>query len=181
MTKALVIVDMLNDFVDEKGALPVKGARDLVGNIVSLKKAAENYNLAVVYANDAHTEDDPEFKVWPKHCVKDTFGAKVIDELVADGKAFEKQDLSMFTNKEADKVLRQYGISELYITGVATEYCVRAAALDARKLGYKVNVVVDAIAGVDLQKGDQYKALLEMGNAGVRPVTTKQALEELVR
>jgi len=138
---------------------------------------------AVVYANDAHAEDDPEFKAWPKHCVAGTEGAEVVKELVPrmGDLVIPKQDLSVFTNREADRLLREAEIHELYVTGVATEYCVRGAALDALTKGYKVNVVVDAIAGVDLKKGDQARALLEMGNTGAKPVYTKQVLEELVK
>jgi nicotinamidase/pyrazinamidase len=144
---------------------------------------AEQHNVAVIYANDAHAQDDPEFKAWPRHAVKGKIGARVIYELAPSNGALviEKQDLSMFTNPEADKILREKGINELYVMGVATEYCVRGAVLDAAKLNYKVNVVMDAIAGVDVQKGDQYRALLEMGNAGARPVYAKQALEEIVK
>jgi len=186
MTKALVIVDMLNDFVQENGALPVKGAKDLVENIAMLAEKARAQGITVVYANDAHAPDDKEFKLWPKHCVKDTYGAQVVEKLKPqlDDLVITKQDLSLFTNPDAEwNLTKRLGklVQQLYITGVATEYCVGAAALDARKLGYTVNVVVDAIAGVDLQKGDQYKALIEMGNAGVRPIDTKTALEELVR
>jgi len=188
--KALVIVDMLNDFVQENGALPVQGAQALVENIKQLREKAE----LVVYANDAHAQDDPEFKAWPKHCVKGEYGAKVVDELTPKNGdlVLEKQDLSMFKNKEADKLLREKGVDELYVTGVATEYCVRGATLDALAKGYKVNIVVDAIAGVDEiklpdgnavpeTKGAVNRALLEMGNAGAQPVYTAKALEEIMK
>jgi nicotinamidase/pyrazinamidase len=225
MKKALVIVDMLNDFVvnDDyykwqqtnplaknkatvvepaelrryaplyEGKLVVPGAHTLIQNIAQLKQFAENYGV-VVYANDAHPETSEEFKAWPVHCVKDTYGAKVIDELLPDEMdvIVEKDDLGMFTNKEADKLLREKGVDELYITGVATEYCVKAAAMGAIKLGYKVNLVVDAIAGVDEivlpngkavpeTKGAIAKALMEMGDAGIKPIYTANALEEMVK
>lgn len=188
--KALVIVDMLNDFVNPNGKLPVPNAENIVDNIARLRAAYPK----VIYANDAHAEDDPEFQVWPEHAVKGTDGANIIPQLApVNGEVvLEKQDLYMFTNPNADAILRQQGIDELYITGVATEYCVRGVALTdkdkfgntvqgAIQRGYKVNVVVDAIAGVDLKPGDQYRALVEMGNAGVRAVTTQQALEEMVK
>ncbi|MFH1511377.1 MAG: isochorismatase family cysteine hydrolase [Candidatus Woesearchaeota archaeon] len=183
MAKAVVIVDMLNDFVQENGALPVPGAKSLVENIGKIRGKANAYNVLVVYANDAHSPNDPEFKTWPRHAVKGESGAKVIDELLpaACDLVIEKQEMSMFTNKDADKLLRSKGIDELYVVGVATEYCVRAAALGAASLGYKVNVVVDAISGVDIKKGDSTYALLEMGKAGVLPKYTSQVLEEMVR
>ncbi len=183
MKRALLIVDMLNDFVQEDGKLPVPGAKDIVENIGRIKGAAGQYDMVVVYANDAHTKDDPEFKAWPEHAVAGTYGAKVVKELTPriGDLVIPKQDLSVFTNSKADYMLREAEIHELYVTGVATEYCVKGAVLDALAANYKVNIVVDAIAGVDLQPGDQYKALIEMGNKGARPVTTKQALEEMLK
>jgi nicotinamidase-related amidase len=187
--KALLIVDMLNDFVNPDGALPVKGAQGLVENIKALKEKAD----VVVYANDAHAENDPEFKAWPRHCVKGEYGAQVVDALAPKNGALvlEKQDLSVFTNREADRRLREAGVDELYVTGVATEYCVRGATLDALAKGYKVNIVVDAIAGVDEirlpegtavpeTKGAVNRSLLEMGNAGAKPLYTAKALDEMV-
>lgn len=193
MAKALLIVDMLNDFVEEDGALPVPGAKDIVENIGRIKGTAGEYGVLVAYANDAHEKDDPEFENWPPHAIKGTYGAQVIDDLaVTDGDTvIEKQDLSMFTNPRADYLLKYDLIDELYIAGVATEYCVRGAALDAIAKGYKVNLVVDAIAGVDEiklpdgnvvpeTKGAVNRALLEMGNAGAKPMYTAQVLKEMI-
>jgi len=201
MKKALLIVDMLNDFVNEDGKLPVPKAGELVENIQKLMEKAD----IVVYANDAHAEDDLEFKVWPPHCVKGTYGAELVKELAPRDKAviLEKQDLSVFTNKDADRTLKNLGVNELYVVGVATEYCVRGAVLEietkygtlvkgAIDRGYKVNLVVDAIAGVDKITlpdgvvvpetfGKVNKTLLEMGKAGAEPLYTAQALEEMVK
>ncbi len=205
MAKALVIVDMLNDFVQENGALPVPDAYKLVDNINAIKKIAYQNGIWVVYATDAHDQDDKEFENWPVHAVKDTYGAQVIDELQPkEGDiVIEKQDLYMFTNPDADRLLRQKGIDELIVTGVATEYCVRGVALTdldkygnkvegAIDRGYKVNLVVDGIAGVDEivlpdntivpgTRGAVARALVELGNAGVQPKYTTQVLEEMVK
>ncbi|MCX6707972.1 MAG: cysteine hydrolase [Candidatus Woesearchaeota archaeon] len=209
MTKAIVVVDMLNDFVKKeyedgqnglvKGKLVVEGVEGIVNNIRKMRNVAGLYaGVSMVYANDAHAKEDPEFigygGNWPEHCVKGTTGAEVVPDLMpfAADVVLEKQTLFMFSNPDADAVLRQKGVDELYITGVATEYCVRAAALDAIARGYKVNVVVDAIAGVDEivladgtsvpeTKGAVARALMEMGNAGARPVYTARVLEEIVR
>jgi nicotinamidase/pyrazinamidase len=183
MAKAVVIVDMLNDFVNKDGALYMQGAQGLVECIGKIKGKAYEQGVLVVYANDSHAPDDVEFKVWPRHCVKGEYGAEIVKELAPTGidVIFEKQTLFAFDNPETDRILRARDIDELFIAGVATEYCIRGAALGAARLGYKTNVVVDAIAGVDIQKGDQYRALLEMGNGGVRPVYSSKVLEELVR
>lgn len=203
MAKAIVVVDMLNDFVREeheggKGKLVVAGAERIVENIGRIKGTAGMYNILVIYANDAHAQEDPEFigygGQWPEHCVKGTKGADVVPELkpATGDVVLEKQALSMFTNPDADAILKRNDVDEIYLTGVATEYCVRAAALDAIARGYKVNVVVDAIAGVDEivlangssvpeTKGAVARALLKMGNAGAKPVYTTKALDEIVK
>jgi len=185
--KAVVIVDMLNDFVNEKGALYLRQAKNLVANMTKLKTAG-----IVVYANDAHDEDDKEFETWPVHAVKGTYGAQVIDELTPreNDIVIEKKDICVFTNKDADEMLRGKKIDELYVSGIAIKFCIRDLILSSRtkygdkiagalQRGYKVNVVVDAIAGADVKPGDQYRVLMELGAGGARPVTTQLALAEI--
>ena len=183
MAKAVLIVDMLNDFVNEDGKLPVPGAGKIVENIGKIRNKAYEQGVYVVYANDAHAEDDPELKNWPQHAIAGTYGAQVIAQLAPTEEdiVFEKQDYSVFTNPEANRKMKEMGIDELLVTGVATEYCVREATLDALAKQYKVNVVVDAIEGVDINPGNQDWALLEMGNAGAKPLYTAQVLEQMVR
>jgi len=188
--KALVIVDMLNDFVSPTGALSVHGAEDIVGKIRELANAARKAGLPVVYAADAHDDDDVEFNSWPRHSVKGTDGAQVIAQLgPREGDIImEKKDLSLFTCENPDH-LKNMGITELYVTGVATEYCVISLCIDtvsktgqevkgALSRGFKVNIVVDAIKGVNLKPGDEYRALVELGAKGARPVYTHQAVKE---
>ena len=176
MKKCLVIVDMLNDFVSEGGALKVEGAVDLVDNINALKEKFDK----VIFVNDNHAEDDPEFDVFPKHCVAGTWGTQIYPDIVIDKDdvAFPKVDLSCFTNPEVHKYLLKEKIEEIVVVGVATEFCVRGAVLDALDLGLKATVVVDAIEGCDLDKGNQFKALVEMGNAGATAVHTKDIVGE---
>ena len=195
MTKALLIIDMLNDFVPQEGyesKLPVTGAETLVENIAAIKAQAEQKGYVVVYANDSHPEDSEEFKLWPVHCIKGTYGAEVVEGLEpGQAQVFEKDSLDVFTNQEFDCTMRQQGVDEFYVVGVATEYCDRAVVLGALQRGYKVNLVVDAIAGVDEivlpdgnavpgTKGAVANALMEMAAAGAKPVYTARALEELI-
>jgi len=182
--KALLIVDMLNDFVQENGALPVKGAIDIVDRIKFLKKRAESHSTSVIYGNDKHEKGDRELETWGEHCMKGTYGAQVVDDLKPglEDFVFEKHELSIFSNDKFKGFLKKWPVlDEIYIVGVATDYCVRAAALDAAALGYKVKVVVDAIVGVELKDGDCAKALIEMGLAGCKPKYTSEALEEMLR
>lgn len=175
MKKALLIVDMVNDFVDTGGALPVKGAQELISPIAALSALYRANEDLVIYTNDAHTFNDPEFKDWPTHSVKGTSGSKVTIRLDPhDGDIIiEKQKLSAFSNPKLNSILKKNKVNEITIVGVATDYCVLCTALSAASNDYKVNVVVDAIAGVDIKKGDQYRALLLMGNSGVKPIYTE--------
>ena len=85
MKKALVIVDMQNDFVHPYGKLQVPYATDIISTIQELKKKAKAKGVPVIYTQDWHTKDDAEFKVWPEHCVENTLGAEIIDELKPEG------------------------------------------------------------------------------------------------
>jgi nicotinamidase-related amidase len=189
--KALMIVDMLYDFVDQRGALPVKGAGELVENIRKLRVAARQKGIPVIYANDAHDPDDKEFETWPRHCVRGEKGSEVVPD-IAPGTGdivIEKKDLSVFTSQKTVTILNELGTKELYISGVATDYCVRAATVPTKdkygspvkgaiENGYKVIIIVDAIEGVDMHKGDQFRALMEMGKFGAEPAYTSEILRE---
>jgi nicotinamidase-related amidase len=164
MKAALVIVDMLNDFVT--GSLPVKDANIIIPGIAEL---CEYELLQPVFACDSHLKNDPEFKDWPAHAVKRTKGARVVDDLAeyADfGWSYPKKSFSLFSNEEVDPELKEDNIDTLFITGVATEYCVRETTLDALKLGYKVYVVFDLIRPVDIEAGNI--AVVEMLQAGAK-------------
>ena len=174
MKQALLIVDMINDFVADDGVLRVADAKEFVPVIQKLKKKFDH----VIFVNDAHEENDPEFERWSKHAVKGTKGSRIYKGLCnTKDIVFEKTKLSCFTNPNVHKYLLREKIDELVVAGVATEYCVRGAVLDALRFGLKVTIVVDAVAGVDLQKGDQFKALLEMGNEGAKPIYSKDIIE----
>jgi nicotinamidase-related amidase len=192
--KAMVVIDMLQDFVDESGALPVKGASEIIPNIKMLVNAARKNGVMVCYANDSHDPDDFEFKKWPRHSVQGTKESMVIPELKPEKGdiIISKNDLSMFTYKDTDTLLKSKGIKELILTGMATDYCVQAAALDvpdkygklvcgAISRGYKVSLVVDAIKPIDLKPGDSARCLLLMGKAGVKALTTDEVLKEIAR
>lgn len=169
MGKALVIVDMLNDFISPRGKLYFEKGQGVLAPCVRLKEAFKAAGLPVVYDNDAHPEDSEEFNVWPPHCIRGSFGAKVVEELTPEEGdiVMEKDSLSLFSVPEAAITLRARWITELYLCGVATEYCVLHAALDGIAAGFVVNVVDGAIAGVDLKQGDADRAIAEMRAAGV--------------
>ena len=186
---ALIVVDVQNDFADPQGGLSVAGGADVVPVINrEIALARENGGL-VVCTQDWHPEHTPHFAkdggIWPDHCVRDTWGAALHPVLVTPDdtpivrKGANGEDgYSGFTMRdphsgdtvptELDPLLRGAGITDVVVTGLATDYCVKATALDAVRLGYATTLLTDAVAAVDLAEGDGRAALDEMAAAGVR-------------
>ena len=183
---ALLVVDVQNDFADPSGSLYVEGGEQIVPVVNAEIRRAREGGAPVVYTQDWHPEHTPHFQrdggIWPVHCVEDTPGAAfhpdllVADDLVVrkghDGRdgysGFSVRD--PLSGERADTVLHemltQHGIDRLVICGLATDYCVVETVLDARMLGYPVEVLTDAIRAVDLQPGDGAAALSRMRDAG---------------
>ncbi len=175
MSKALLIVDMLNDFINPKGKLFFERAQDVVDPIVTIRKACKDAGIPVIYNCDAHPEDSKEFEAWPPHCIAGTWGAQIIDELepAPDDHIVLKDSLDFFSADKAIELINTLGVTQLIMVGTATEYCVLHAALSARERGLEVQVVEEAIAGVDMQPGDIDRSLERMRVAGVEFVTCK--------
>lgn len=196
-------VDTQFDFMSARGALYVPGAEALVGAMEALLGAARARGIPVVASMDAHVPDDPEFAIFPPHCIKGTPGAakipatRAMRPLTVDvGSDFdlrqvptlgiagrdiviEKLTYDVFTNPNAERVLARLAIPEWVVFGVATDYCVRAAVLGLRERGYAVTLVTDAIAAVDIKPGDGDRALAEMRAAGAAFATTVEVMQML--
>lgn len=191
-------VDTQFDFMDPAGALYVPGAETLRGNLRKLTAFAGRRRIPVVASADAHPPDDPEFKVFPPHCLKGSPGARRIPETRIGGAAvveagapfhrlpplrrparvvIEKCVYNVFTNPAADRVVRSVGARDWVVYGVATDYCVRAAAMGLRKRGYGVTVVEDAIRAVAPDTGA--KALAELRASGCGFILTDVLLKTL--
>lgn len=160
--QSLLIIDMLNDFVLKEAPLRVPGAKRIVPNIKSQLKLAREKAIPVIYLCDTHQENDLEFKIWPKHAVRGTKGAQIIEELKP-----QKQDLiirksrySGFYNTNLDKILKKLGIEELIITGLLTNVCVLYTAVDAYMRGYRVQILEDCI--IALNKEDHKFAIRQI-------------------
>ncbi len=186
---ALVAVDLQRDFAAPDGALAVHGGEAVVAAVNRQIDAAVRAGATVVYTRDWHPESTPHFDkdggVWPMHCVQGTPGADYHSDLrIVDG-AFEvlkgtgrEDGYSGFTQRDADTgeesttdldaYLKEHGITHVIVAGLATDYCVRATALDALRRGYATAVVTDAVAPVDLHPGDGARALAELVEAGGR-------------
>jgi nicotinamidase/pyrazinamidase len=186
---ALIVVDVQNDFADPQGGLSVAGGADVIPVINREVALARANGGLVVCTQDWHPEHTPHFAkdggIWPDHCVRDTWGAELhpaleapTDTPVVRKGANGEDGYSGFTMRdpqsgetiptELDPLLREAGITEVVVTGLATDYCVKATALDAVRLGYGTTLLTDAIAAVDLAEGDGQAALDEMAAAGVR-------------
>ncbi len=147
---ALLVIDMLNDFIEEGGALSVPGAKRIVPRIAELIAEARREGVPVIYVTDAHREDDHEFRYWPPHAVTGSWGAGVVVELAPQAGDYivPKRRYSAFFGTDLDNYLREMGVKTLYLTGVLTNICVYATALDASMRNYTVKVFKDAVASL---------------------------------
>lgn len=202
---ALIIVDMQNDFI-EGGALAVPGGKSLVPLINKLQPhfdlivATQDWHPANHGSFAANHPGEKTYDVidldglpqtlWPVHCVQNTPGADFAPGLNRSRWAaiFQKgtdpkvDSYSGFFNNGKRRAtglgdfLKKRGVDQVYVLGLATDYCVKFTALDSAALGFKTTLIEDASKGVDLHPGDVQKAIGEMGQAGV---TIKQATDFL--
>jgi nicotinamidase/pyrazinamidase len=183
---ALVVVDVQNDFADPGGSLSVRGGEDVVRAVNDEVRRATSAGAPVLYTQDWHPEDTPHFAkdggTWPVHCVQGTWGAQLHPELVVAGDVVRKGEhgedgYSGFSMKDPDTgevvptrladLLRAAGAEELVVVGLATDYCVRATALEGREQGWPVTVPWSAVAAVDATPGDGERTREELRAAGV--------------
>ena len=171
MKKALLIVDVQNDFCPG-GALAVKDGDKVVPVINSV---IDKFDV-VISSQDWHPEDSVHFEKWPPHCVANTPGAdfhpnlhkEKIDLKLLKGIANKDDGYSAFeaSNASLTDFLHERKIQNLYICGLATDYCVKASVLDSLNEGFHTYVITDAVKGVNANPGDDKKALQEMYQAG---------------
>jgi nicotinamidase/pyrazinamidase len=186
---ALIVVDVQNDFASPTGALYVSGGETIIARVNEEVSAFLASGQVVTYTQDWHPPRTPHFQtdggVWPVHCVRHTWGAGLHPDLVVCGHVVRtgvsgEDGYSGFT--VADPVsaapaptaltglLRGGGVTEVTIVGLATDYCVRATALDAVAAGFATRVLRDAIGAVERHPGDGERALDDMRAAGVELV-----------
>ena len=175
--RALIVVDVQNDFCPG-GALAVPKGDRVVPVINELMAEFE----LVLASKDWHPENSVHFDKWPKHCIKETEGAEFhpdlkiakIDKVFLKGTKDKDDGYSAFeaTNLELAKYLNEKEVKELYISGLAAEYCVKETALAAVKKGFEVYVIEEAIAGID--EDDVAAAFEEMREAGVEFVSAEE-------
>jgi nicotinamidase/pyrazinamidase len=176
-------IDSQLDFLYPGGALYVPGAEKIVDNIARLNRYAAAHDIPVVSTVDAHTENDPEFKVWPHHCVAGTTGqhkaeATLLDrrvvvpnrpgDLAIDGARqiiVEKQTVDVFEARNLERIIQQLSGEKFVVYGVVTEICVLWAMRGLIRLGKRAVLVSDAVASLTSQ--GSIAAVEEMLSAGV--------------
>jgi nicotinamidase/pyrazinamidase len=192
-------VDTQADFMLPGGKLYVPGAERLLPNICRLTDAARQGRVLLVSHGCYHTKNDPEFKMFPPHCVKGTPGSAYIPEAMA-GKSItisndeetqlprdlspyqqihlEKQTLDIFESRHADELVKRLPENaEVVVFGVVTEYCVRFAAKGLLERGRRVSVVQDAVETLDATEGD--RTVAELKALGAKMISTDEALAKL--
>jgi nicotinamidase/pyrazinamidase len=185
-TTALIVVDVQNDFADPTGSLSVAGGAAIVPTVNDEISAAGAAGALVAYTQDWHPPTTPHFAkdggIWPVHCLADSWGAELHPDLVVDGPRIRKgangeDGYSGFTMRDPETgetsptplegLLRERDVDRVVVCGLATDYCVKATALDAAGLGFGTSLLADAVAAVNLAAGDGDRAIEEMRAAGV--------------
>lgn len=189
LKKALLVVDMQNDFCPE-GALAVPQGDKIIPAINRYVELFSRAGLPIFATRDWHPEKTKHFRsfggIWPVHCVEGTKGAefhpglKLPEDAILLYKGMDPQEdsYSAFQAKDAEgkrllQILKALEIREIYIGGLATDYCVKFTTRDAVKNGFKVKVLIDAIKGVNLRKDDSENAIKGMLAIGAKKVTLK--------
>jgi nicotinamidase/pyrazinamidase len=193
---ALVVVDLQNDFADPQGSLAVHGGANIVPIINGEIAIARPAGATIVFTQDWHPESTPHFAkdggLWPVHCVAGTWGAELHPDIDPEAMAsaprvrkgangedgysgFSMRDPTSgkTTPTELERLLRGAGIAWVVACGLATDYCVKATALDAARLGFETAVLLDAMRPVELQPGDEQRAIEELTAAGVHTWSTR--------
>jgi len=150
--QALMIVDMLNDFIDEKGALYCGGpARAIIPFVRDRLSTFRKNGDLVIFLQDSHDENDVEFTRFPKHCVTDTWGSDIIHELApAPGeKVVAKKRYSGFYGTGLEKILADAAVEKVEVVGVCTSICVMDTVGGLANRDYKVSVPVKGVADFD--------------------------------
>ena len=165
-------VDTQLDFLYPAGALTAPGAEEIVPALARLTRFAADNRIQIISTTDAHSEDDPEFKIWKPHCVVGTVGQQKSAATLVNGRAIltstpgaqvgdapqiivEKQDVHCFTNPNLRPLLDRLRADRYVVYGAFSEICVHHALFGLLETGARVEVVTDAIQAIDAVKEKQ--------------------------
>jgi nicotinamidase/pyrazinamidase len=183
-------IDSQLDFLYPAGALYVPGAEQILPAIACLNRHAAAHGISVVSTVDAHTENDPEFRVWPHHCVAGTLGQRKAEPTLLDRRIVvpnrdcaidlagarqiivEKQTVDLFQAPNLPRILDLLGGDSCVVYGVVTEICVLHAVRGLLRAGRRVTVVTDAVE--TLRREDSERALQEFRSGGAALATVRE-------
>ena len=182
--RALIVVDVQNDFCPG-GSLAVERGDEVVEPLNRLIKEFLEQGLPVYKSRDWHPPTTKHFAdyggTWPVHCVQGTAGAEFHKDLLDDPRVRvvskglgDEDNYSAFDGTDLAAQLREAGVREVWVGGLATDYCVKNTVLDALRQGFRVRAVSDAMRAVNLRPGDDERALEEMRAAGAEVVVSSQ-------
>ncbi len=180
---ALIIIDLQNDFLPG-GTLAVPNGEKIIPVLNEYISLFKNRHLPIIATRDWHPSTTKHFKqyggLWPPHCIQNTWGALFHPALrlpsdtiiISAGTSEDQEGYSGFegvdhSGKPLIDVLKDMQIFQLWIGGLATDYCVKATVIHAVKFGFKVNLLTDAIMGINIHPSDSSKAIDEMVSLGV--------------
>ncbi|MDA4115067.1 MAG: nicotinamidase [Thaumarchaeota archaeon] len=188
--RALIVVDIQRDFCPG-GSLPVADGDEIIPAVNELIGAFERAGLPVFFTRDWHPKNHVSFKAsggpWPPHCVQNTPGASFHPALVvpADAQVIDKGTLqaedaySGFQGTDLARKLRGLGVRQIYVAGLATDYCVKNTVLDGAAQGFETYVLTDCVRGVNLKRTDSATALRVMLSRGAKQTTSSRLLKSL--
>ncbi len=157
MTEAVLVIDMINDFV--YGKLGSEGARGIVDVLEDFLANTESYGIPIVFCQDSHSKSDPEMDVFGEHAMKGEEGAQTIPELsIYQGINIPKSFYDSFHLTDLHPILRELSVDTVILTGVVTDICIQHTAAGAFFRGFDIIVVNDCTAAVEESK---HKSSLE--------------------
>jgi len=181
---ALILVDVQNDFLPQ-GSLAVPGGDQILDPLNHAIQLFSEGDLPIFATRDWHPEAHCSFEetqgIWPRHCIANTFGAAFSEKLelpetvriVSKGTALNTDAYSGFEKTDLDRQLKDLQITELYVGGLATDYCIFNTVKDALRLGYTVYLLTDSIKGVNVKPGDERYALDQMRALGAIEINAR--------
>ena len=190
---ALIVVDVQNDFCPG-GALPIPRGDEVIELIEKMILLVYHRGWEIFASRDWHPRKTTHFKThggaWPEHCVQETYGAdfhpnllklRIFATFISKGTRENEDAYSAFDGMDNSgtpllELLEEQNVETIFICGLATDYCVKATALDAKRYGLETHLLLDACRAVNLQPDDEEKAVEEMRNAGVVVTTTDELL-----
>jgi nicotinamidase/pyrazinamidase len=187
---ALIVVDVQRDFC-EGGALAAADTLSLLNPLQEFIQSARRAGAVTVYTQDWHPPDHNSFQSnggpWPVHCVANTPGAQIMpplkpeaeDIIIHKGVTADGAGYSGFESTGLAKRLKELKIERLAVSGIATEYCVRATALDGVQAGFEITVLTDMIRAV--RPSETSRVLTELSQSGAKPAAAPEWIKSLQR